>query len=78
MKIDGYNYDAPGRLLSVFKNGLIAISHSYDSNSNRLTATAGTVTTKGTYDARNRLLGYCRFQLIRRLATDDFSSESTI
>ena len=37
-----YNYDASGRLTSVLQNGLIARSYTYDSNSNRLTATAGT------------------------------------
>jgi RHS repeat-associated protein len=33
-------------------------SYTYDTNSNRLTSTAGTVTTKGTYDVQDRLLDY--------------------
>lgn len=37
---------------------MAGLSYTYDSNSNRLTATAGTVITKGTYDAQDRLLGY--------------------
>jgi RHS repeat-associated protein len=53
----GYDYDASGRLVSVLHNGSIARSYTYDSNSNRLITTAGTVTTKGTYDAQDRLLG---------------------
>jgi len=54
----GYDYDASGRLVSVLHNGSIARSYSYDSNSNRLTATAGTLTTTGTYDAQDRLARY--------------------
>ena len=54
----GYNYDSSGRLISVLQNGHSASSYTYDSNSNRLTGTAGTVTEKGTYDAQDRLLGY--------------------
>jgi RHS repeat-associated protein len=52
----GYDYDASGRLISVFQNGHKARSYTYDSNSNRLTATAGTVTTTGNYDAQDRLM----------------------
>jgi RHS repeat-associated protein len=54
----GYDYDFSGRLLSVLQNSAIARSYTYDGNSNRLTATAGTVTTKSTYDAQDRLLTY--------------------
>jgi RHS repeat-associated protein len=53
-----YNYEASGRLSSVLQNGVTAISYTYDSNSNRLTATTGALTTKGTYDAQDRLLSY--------------------
>ena len=52
-----YVYDPAGRLLSVTENGT-QTSYTYDSNSNRLTQTRGTVTVSGVYDAQDRLTGY--------------------
>ena len=53
-----YTYDAAGRLTGVKKNGASIASYTYDSNSNRLTATTPSGTTNGSYDAQDRLLTY--------------------
>jgi RHS repeat-associated protein len=53
-----YNYDVSGRLTGVKKNGAVLSSYTYDSNSNRLTATTSSGTVTGTYDAQDRLLTY--------------------
>lgn len=53
-----YSYDAAGRLTGVKKNGGFLSSYTYDSNSNRLTATTSSGTATGTYDAQDRLLTY--------------------
>jgi RHS repeat-associated protein len=53
-----YVYDVTGRLTTVKKNGAVASSYTYDSNSNRLTATTSAGTVNATYDADDRLLTY--------------------
>jgi RHS repeat-associated protein len=53
-----YSYDAAGRLTGVKKNGVGLSSYTYDSNSNRLSATTSSGTVTGTYDAQDRLLTY--------------------
>jgi RHS repeat-associated protein len=53
-----YSYDAAGRLTGVTENGTSISSYTYDSNSNRLTATTSSGTVSGTYDAQDRLLIY--------------------
>jgi RHS repeat-associated protein len=56
--IYSYTYDQAGRLATVKQNGAAFSSYTYDSNSNRLTATTSTGTVAGTYDAQDRLLTY--------------------
>ena len=53
-----YTYDAAGRLTGVGINGTNVSSYTYDSNSNRLSATTPSGTLNGTYDAQDRLLTY--------------------
>jgi RHS repeat-associated protein len=53
-----YTFDAAGRLTAVTKNGASLSSYTYDSNSNRLSATTSSGTVTGTYDAQDRLLTY--------------------
>jgi len=53
-----YIYDLTGRLTTVKKNGVIVSNYTYDSNSNRMTATTSSGTVTGTYDAQDRLLTY--------------------
>ena len=53
-----YTFDAAGRLTAVTKNGASFSSYTYDSNSNRLSATTSSGTATGTYDAQDRLLTY--------------------
>ncbi len=53
-----YSYDKAGRLTGVKENGTSISSYTYDSNSNRLTATTSSGTASGTYDAQDRLLTY--------------------
>jgi RHS repeat-associated protein len=53
-----YSHDLAGRLTSVKKNGVTISTYSYDSNSNRLTATTSLGSFTGTYDAQDRLLTY--------------------
>jgi RHS repeat-associated protein len=53
-----YSYDLAGRLTGVKKNGATISTYTYDSNSNRLTATTPVGTVTGTYDAQDRLLTY--------------------
>jgi RHS repeat-associated protein len=53
-----YSYDATGRLIGVKENGTSSSSYTYDTNSNRLTATTTAGTVNGTYDAQDRLLTY--------------------
>jgi RHS repeat-associated protein len=53
-----YTYDQAGRLTVVKQNGAAFSSYTYDTNSNRLTATTTSGTVDGTYDAQDRLLTY--------------------
>jgi RHS repeat-associated protein len=53
-----YSYDAAGRLTGVKENGTSISTYTYDTNSNRLTATTSSGTVTGTYDAQDRLLTY--------------------
>jgi RHS repeat-associated protein len=53
-----YTYDQSGRLTRVNKNGVTSSSYTYDTNSNRITATTSSGTVTGTYDAQDRLLTY--------------------
>ena len=53
-----YNYDKAGRLTDVTKNGASYSTYTYDSNSNRETATTPSGTANGTYDAQDRMLNY--------------------
>jgi RHS repeat-associated protein len=53
-----YSYDAAGRLTGVKQNGTTISTYTYDTNSNRLTATTSSGTATGTYDAQDRLLTY--------------------
>lgn len=53
-----YSYDLAGRLTGVKKNGVTISTYTYDSNSNRLSATTSSGTLNGTYDAQDRLLTY--------------------
>lgn len=53
-----YSYDKAGRLIEVMKNGALYSSYTYDSNSNRLTATTSSGSASGTYDAQDRTLTY--------------------
>ena len=53
-----YSYDPSGRLTGVQQNGTTISSYTYDSNSNRLTATTPSGSSSGTYDAQDRLLTY--------------------
>jgi RHS repeat-associated protein len=53
-----YTYDKAGRLTAVKKNGASLSSYTYDSNSNRTSATTASGTVNGTYDAQDRLLTY--------------------
>lgn len=54
----GYSYDQAGRLVGVTTNGVNSSSYSYDTNSNRLSATTASGTASGTYDAQDRALTY--------------------
>ena len=53
-----YSYDKSSRLTGVTENGTSISSYTYDTNSNRLTATTSSGTVSGTYDAQDRLLTY--------------------
>jgi len=53
-----YTYDPAGRLTGVKQNAASISSYTYDSNSNRLTATTSSGTMTGTYDAQDRLVSY--------------------
>jgi RHS repeat-associated protein len=53
-----YSFDSTGRLTGVKENGASISSYTYDSNSNRLTATTSSGSVNGTYDAQDRLLTY--------------------
>ncbi len=53
-----YSYDKTGRLTGVKENGTTVSSYTYDTNSNRLTATTSSGKVTGTYDAQDRLLTY--------------------
>jgi RHS repeat-associated protein len=53
-----YSYDKARRLTGVKENGTSISSYTYDSNSNRLTATTSAGKVSGTYDAQDRLLTY--------------------
>ncbi|MGP0098286.1 MAG: RHS repeat domain-containing protein [Terriglobales bacterium] len=54
----GYSFDPSGRLTGVQQNGTTISSYTYDTNSNRLTATTSSGSISGTYDAQDRLLTY--------------------
>ena len=54
----GYTYDKAGRLTGVTQTGKSSSSYTYDTNSNRLTATTSTGSVNATYDAQDRLLTY--------------------
>ena len=54
----GYTYDKAGRLTGVKKNGVVVSSYSYDSNSNRVSATTTSGPVTATYDAQDRVLTY--------------------
>jgi len=54
----GYVYDSAGRLTGTTKNGLPFSSYSYDSNSNRTSATINGQASSGTYDAQDRAISY--------------------
>lgn len=53
-----YTYDLVGRLAAVAVDGAVISSYTYDSNSNRLSATTVNGTVAGTYDDQDRLLTY--------------------
>jgi RHS repeat-associated protein len=53
-----YGYDTAGRLTGVKENGSSISTYTYDTNSNRLSATTSSGTVTGTYDAQDRLLTY--------------------
>ena len=53
-----YTYDQAGRLSAVKQNGAAFSSYTFDTNSNRLSATTSSGTVTGTYDAQDRLLTY--------------------
>ena len=56
-KTYSYSYDLAGRLTAATKNSAND-TYTYDSNSNRLSATTPTGTSNGSYDAQDRLLTY--------------------
>jgi RHS repeat-associated protein len=53
-----YSYDPSGRLVGVTVNGVSASSYTYDTNSNRLSATTVSGTSNGSYDAQDRAVAY--------------------
>jgi RHS repeat-associated protein len=53
-----YSYDLAGRLIEVTQNGRGISTYTYDSNSNRLTATTSSGAVTATYDGQDRLLTY--------------------
>ena len=53
-----YIYDQAGRLATVKQNGAVVSSYTYDTNSNRLSATTSSGTVTAAYDAQDRLLSY--------------------
>jgi RHS repeat-associated protein len=53
-----YGYDLAGRLAQVDVNGSAARVYAYDPNGNRLSVTASSGITSGSYDAQDRLLTY--------------------
>jgi RHS repeat-associated protein len=57
-KVYEYSYFSEGWLKDVKVDGTIVAAYSYDQNGNRLSKTAGTSTTTGTYDAQDRLVSY--------------------
>jgi RHS repeat-associated protein len=77
-----YTYDLSGRLTGVAKNGVSLSSYTYDSNSNRLTATTSSGTVVGTYDAQDRLLTYgnvsCTYTANGELASQTVDAQTTI
>jgi RHS repeat-associated protein len=53
-----YSYDAASRLTGVKENGTSISTYTYDTNSNRLTATTSSGNVTGTYDGQDRVLTY--------------------
>lgn len=53
-----YGYDEIGQLLSVAINGVLARQYTYDSNGNRISTSAGGLSTSASYDAQDRLTSY--------------------
>lgn len=53
-----YTYDSAGRLTQVWLSGVLSSTYTYDSNGNRLSATVGGSSVKGTYDDQDRMLTY--------------------
>jgi RHS repeat-associated protein len=53
-----YTYDAADRLAEVDEDGVTTAAYFYDANGNRLSRSAGGVSTIGTYDEQDRLLNY--------------------
>lgn len=51
-----YHYDLVGCLTEVDENADVARTYAYDADGNCLSATSGTTTVAGTYDAQDRLV----------------------
>ncbi len=56
--VNGYNYDLAGRLKQVWRNGTLQATYYYDANGNRDSVVTPEGTTRGSYDAQDRLLTY--------------------
>jgi len=53
-----YTYDLAGRLLTITRDGTLAVTYAYDANGNRLSATTASGVISGTYDAQDRMTAY--------------------
>jgi len=59
-----YTYDNAGRLKQVKKNGAVTATYYYDPNGNRDSIVTPGATTRGTYDAQDRMLTYGTSQYV--------------
>ncbi len=53
-----YTYDVAGRLSAVYQNDLLTAKYYYDANGNRDSVVTPSGTTRGVYDAQDRMLQY--------------------
>ena len=64
MIVRGYVYDAAGRLMDVYQDGVLVTHYDHDENGNRLGRTTLAGTEGGAYDDQDRLTSYAGFTYV--------------